>query len=83
MKTYKHLFNSEIHRLKHLLSVNPDDEDNRFMLKFMEDAAAMDINKLSKDLQKCVDSWPCIKTMTIMMMWLLLRDNERRSKQAV
>ena len=80
MKSYKHLFNSEIHRLKHALMDNPDDKDSEFMLEFMQDAATMDIRKLSKDLQKCVDSWPCVKTMMIMMMWLLLRDNERRSK---
>lgn len=83
MKNYKHLFDVEIKRLQHAVAVNPDNEDNQFMLKFMQDAADMDIDKLSSELKRCIESWPCVKTVLIMTIWLLLRDNERRSKQTL
>ena len=80
MKSYKHLFQSEINKLKASVSKDPTNKDSLLMLNFMQEAADMDIDKLSKDLQKCIEAWPCVKTVLIMTIWLLLRENDRRAK---
>ena len=83
MKSYKHLFQGEINKLKASVSKDPTNKDNLLMLNFMQEAAVMDVDKLSKDLQKCIEAWPCVKTVLIMTIWLLLRENDRRAKQTV
>tara|TARA_B100000212_G_scaffold191482_1_gene144352 strand:- start:1584 stop:1826 length:243 start_codon:yes stop_codon:yes gene_type:complete len=80
MKRFRHLFAAEIKRLQHAVDNDPENIDNKFMLQFMQEAADVDMNKLNRDLQRCVESWPCVKTVLVLMIWLLLRDNEKRSK---
>lgn len=77
MKEYSYLFQKEIQRLEKRTEGISGETPDKFMLKFLKEAAETDIIELSDEIYKCLRAWPCMKTVLILMMWLMLRERER------
>lgn len=80
MKNFSHIFQGEINRLEASIADKDIESPDTFLLKLLKDMSNTTITDIDEDLYRCLKAWPCMKTMLTLMMWITLKQNERREK---